>query len=59
MLSRPVINASIVLMYDPLAHESYVQQYARDADFKYVYMSLIHDNQQLDYHVHDNFFISS
>jgi hypothetical protein len=36
-----------------LAHESYVEQYTRDDDFKDVYMDLIHGNQ-LDYHVHEN-----
>jgi hypothetical protein len=45
MLSRPVINASIVLRYNPLYHESYVEQYSRDDDFKYVYMALIHGNK--------------
>jgi hypothetical protein len=55
MLSRPMINDSTVLRYNPLAHEIYVEQYKRDDDFKDVYMDLIHGNQQLYYHVHDNF----
>jgi hypothetical protein len=54
MLSRPMINASTVLGYNLLSHKSYVEQYTRDDDFKDVYMDLIHGNQQLDYHVHDN-----
>jgi hypothetical protein len=54
MLSRPVINASTILKYNSLAHESYVEQYARDDDFKDVYMDLTHGNQQLDYHMHEN-----
>jgi hypothetical protein len=35
-------------------HESYVEHYALDADFKYVYATLCHSNQveELDYHVH-------
>jgi hypothetical protein len=48
MLSRPFINASVILRYNPLAHESYVEQYAKDEDFKDVYEALTHDNQQLD-----------
>jgi hypothetical protein len=34
MLSRPVINTSKILKYNPLAHEIYVEQYASDDDFK-------------------------
>jgi hypothetical protein len=37
MLSRPVINASVILRYNPLSHEMYVEQYAKDDDFKDVY----------------------
>jgi hypothetical protein len=37
MLSRPIINASTILKHNSLAHESYVEQYARDDDFKDVY----------------------
>jgi hypothetical protein len=54
MLSRPLINESIILRYNPLAHESYAEQYAKENDFKDVYMALIHGNQQLDYHMHEN-----
>jgi hypothetical protein len=54
MLSRPMINASKILRYNTLAHESYVEQYAKDDDFKDVYEALIHCNQQLDYYMHDN-----
>jgi hypothetical protein len=42
MLSRPVISASMILKHDSLAHESYVEQYARDDDFKDVYGALTH-----------------
>jgi hypothetical protein len=38
-------------------HESYVEQYALDVDFKKIYATLCHSNQveELDYHVHDKF----
>ena len=55
MLSRPYLNASIVLQHSSLAHESYIEQYARDKDFKDAYETLIHGTkvEELDYHVHD------
>ena len=53
IFSRSIINASKILKYNPLAHESYVEQYAKDDDFKDVYDALTHDNQQLDYYVHE------
>jgi len=34
MLSRPSLNASIILQNSSLAHESYIEQYAEDIDFK-------------------------
>jgi hypothetical protein len=34
MLSRPIINTSTILRVNPLPHESYEEQYARDDDFK-------------------------
>jgi hypothetical protein len=46
MLSRPMINASTIPRYNPLAHESYVEKYAKYDDFKYVYESLTRGNQQ-------------
>ena len=54
MLSRPIINASTIFKYNPLAHESYPEQYARDDDFKEVYDALTHNNQQSYYYKHDN-----
>ena len=42
MLSRPSLNASIILQNSSLAHESYIEQYARDIDFMDVYDSLTH-----------------
>ena len=34
MLSRPAINASTILKHNSLAFDCYVEQYARDQDFK-------------------------
>jgi hypothetical protein len=58
MISRPIISASIILKHSPIMHESYVEQYALDTDFKEVYETLCHSNHvgELDYHVHDNLF---
>jgi hypothetical protein len=39
-----MIIASRIPRYNPLAHESYVEQYTRDDDFKDVYESLTHGN---------------
>ena len=46
MLSRPPTNASIILQNSSLPHESYIEQYAEDKDFKKVYASLIHGKQE-------------
>jgi len=55
MLSRPIINASTILNYNSVLHESYIEQYAQDVDFKDVYATLSHGKQveELDYHVND------
>ena len=52
MLSRLVINASTILRHTSLAHESFVEQYAKDD----VYEALINGNriQEVNYHVHNN-----
>jgi hypothetical protein len=42
MLSRPPIIASIILKNNSLSHDSYVEQYAIDEDFKEVYEKLTH-----------------
>ena len=54
MLSRPIISASTLLKYDSIVHESYIELYASDADFKDVYASLSEGNQveENDYHLH-------
>ena len=40
MLSRPIINASTILKHNSILHESYIEQYAQDIDFKDVYATL-------------------
>jgi hypothetical protein len=54
MFLRPVINASKILRYNPLAHESYAEQYAKDDYFRDVYDALTHGNQQSYDYMHDN-----
>lgn len=55
MLSRPIINASTILKHNFLLHESYIEQYAQDIDFKDVYETLSQGKQieELDYHIKD------
>jgi hypothetical protein len=55
MLYRPISSASVILKHNSTLHESYVEQYALDVDFKEVYPTLCHSNQveEFDYHVHD------
>ena len=53
MLSRPPTNASIILQNSSLTHESYIEQYAEDKDFKKVYASLIHGKHEENYFVHE------
>jgi hypothetical protein len=43
MLSIPPIVASIILKNTLLSHDSYVEQYVIDEDFKEVYEKLTHD----------------
>ena len=45
MLSRPIISASSLLQNDYILHESYIEQYASDANFQDVYASLSEGNQ--------------
>ena len=54
MLSRPMINASTILRYNPLAHESYAKQHAKDDVFKYVYDALTRGNQQSYYYMNES-----
>ena len=57
MLSRPIVNSSIILKHNLVMHESYIEKYAYDSDFHDVYESLSQGNQneELDYHVHTSF----
>ena len=36
-LSRHIVNASIILKHNSIMHEIYIEQYAQDEYFKYVY----------------------
>ena len=56
IISRPIINSSIILKHNSVMHESYVEQYAYDSDFQDVYESLSQGNQneELYYHVHNS-----
>jgi len=55
MLSRPIINASTILKHNSVMHESYIEQYTQDVEFKDVYATLSHGKQveELDYYVKD------
>jgi hypothetical protein len=49
MISRPPIASSIILKNTYLSHDSYVEQYAIDEDFKEVYHKLTHGAQVENY----------
>jgi hypothetical protein len=49
ILSRPPIVSSIILKNASLSHDSYVEQYAIDEDFKEVYEKLTHGAQVENY----------
>jgi len=55
MLFRPIINSSTILKHNFVLHESYIEQYAQDMDFKDVYETLSQGKrvEELDYHVKD------
>ena len=57
MLSRPIIIAITLLKNDYILHESYIEQYASDVDFKDVYANLSEGNnfEENDYHFNNNF----
>ena len=54
MLTRPIVSALVIYKHNLIMHESYWEQYAIDADFKYFYATLCHANQveELDSYVH-------
>ena len=56
MLSRPIVNSSIILKHNYVLHESYIKKYAYDNGFQDVYTSLSQGNQneELDYHVYNS-----
>ena len=56
MISRPIISDTNLLKNDSIIHESYIEQYASDDDFKGVYANLSEGNQveENDYHLHNN-----
>jgi hypothetical protein len=49
ILSRPPIVASIILKNTYLSHDSYVEKYSIDEDFKEVYEKLTHGAQVENY----------
>ena len=55
MLSRPIINASTIPKHKSMLHESYIEQYAQDIEFKDVQATLSQCKrvEELDYHVKD------
>jgi len=61
ILSRPIVNVSFILNHNSNMHESYIEQYFQDDDFKYVYATLIQGNhvEEFDNHVHNKFVVSS
>ena len=56
MLPRPIINASAILNHNYVLHESYIEQYAQDMDFKDVYVTLSQGKrvEELNYHIKDD-----
>jgi len=55
MLSRSIISASTILKHISVLHESYIEQYAQDIDFRDVYATLSQDKpvEELDYYIKD------
>ena len=45
MLSSPIVNSSIILKYNSILHESYIEQYSYDNEFQDVYARLSQGNQ--------------
>jgi hypothetical protein len=54
MLSRPPIPSSIVLKNASLSHDSYVEQYDVDEDFKDVFAKITHGAQVENYCLQGN-----
>ncbi len=54
MLSRPPIFASVVLQKNSFSLERYVEQYAKDNDFKEIYAKLTYGSQVVNYYLQGN-----
>ena len=56
MLSRPIISATTLLKNDSIVHESYIEQYASDVDFRDEYANLSEGNdvEEINYNLHNN-----
>jgi len=54
-LSKPIINAYTIHKHNVVLHESYIEQYGQEIDFKDVYVTLSQGKrvEELDYHVKD------
>ena len=53
MISRPLVVASIILKNTSLTHDSYIEQYVYDADFKAVYEKLTRGMQVENFYLQD------
>ena len=45
MLSRSIVNSTIILKHNPIMHEIFIEQYVNDSDFQDVHEILSHGNQ--------------
>ena len=56
IISRPIVNSSILLKHNSSLHESWIEQYAYDNEFQDVYARLRKGNEieELDYNVHNS-----
>jgi hypothetical protein len=50
IFTRPIVSASVIFKYNTIMHDSYVEQYALDVDFKDVYETLCRTNQVEEFH---------
>jgi hypothetical protein len=55
MLSRPPSTIATILKHNSITHESYIEQYVEDKDFKEVYATLSNGKraEELNYHIKD------
>ena len=55
MLSRPPSTIATILNHNSITHESYIEQYVEDKDFKEVYATLSHGKraEELNYQTKD------